>query len=89
MRGNESAESISRLTNLGRELEAQGKTVDAERAYRDAVTIMAEPMNDLAWIYLTSGRTKDALALAVLATELRSDEPRFEDTLAKAKDAAK
>jgi hypothetical protein len=85
----QNAESIKMLTTLGRELESQGKTTEAERAYREAVTDMAEPMNDLAWIYLNSGQAKEALGLANLATELRSDEPRYADTLAKVQAANK
>ena len=46
---------------------------------------MAEPMNDLAWIYLGSHRTDQALGLANLAVQLRPDEPRYMDTLKKAR----
>lgn len=90
MRGEgESAGSITALTTLGRELESRGKTAEAERAYRDAVTAMAEPMNDLAWIYFNSGKARLALPLANLAVELRPDEERYADTLTKLREAAK
>jgi hypothetical protein len=89
MRGDQGAESITSLTALGRELESHGKTADAERAYQQAVTAMAEPMNDLAWLYLSSGRAKGALGLATLAVQLNPGEARYTDTLAKARAAAK
>ena len=81
--------SIGFLTNLGRELENRGKNVEAERAYSEAVAAMAEPMNDLAWIYLNSGRAKEARGLATIAVQLRPSEQRFLHTLAKANIAAK
>jgi tetratricopeptide (TPR) repeat protein len=83
----QNAGSLVSLTNLGRELESRGKTAEAERAYQEAVTAMAEPMNDLAWVYLNSSRAKQALGLATLAVELRPDEPRYADTLAKVRAA--
>jgi tetratricopeptide (TPR) repeat protein len=90
MRGdNPDSASIAGLTNLGRELEKRGKTVEAARAYRQAVTIMAEPMNDLAWIYLNSGKTPEAVNLARLAVQLTPDESRFRDTLSNAEAASK
>ena len=49
---------------------------------------MAEPMNDLAWIYLNSNRAKQALGLASMAVQLRPDESRFADTLSKARAAS-
>jgi len=88
LRGNE-RDSISSLTAQGIEYEKRGDTGNAERAYRQAVTVMAEPINDLAWLYVGSGRANEAIGLATLAVQLRPDEPRFADTLAKAKTAAK
>ena len=88
MRGN-GQDSISSLTAQGIEYEKRGDTANAERAYRQAVTLVAEPINDLAWIYVGSGRAKEAIGLATIAVQLRPDEPRFADTLAKANAAAK
>ena len=81
--------SLTLMTAQGIEYEKRGDTVAAERSYRQAVSIMAEPMNDLAWSYLNSGRVKDAVNLATIAVELRADEPRYLDTLSRAKAAAK
>jgi tetratricopeptide (TPR) repeat protein len=88
LRGNEQ-DSMPSLTAQGVEYEKRGDTANAERAYRKAVTLMAEPINDLAWLYVGSGRAKQAIGLATLAVQLRPDELRFADTLAKAKAAAK
>lgn len=85
MRGSEQDQnSIWFLTAQGIEYEKGGDTANAERAYGKAVALMAEPMNDLAWIYLSTGRAKDAVGLAALAVQLRPSEPRFADTLRKA-----
>lgn len=86
MRG-ETTDALSQLTALAKEKESRGDTVGAERAYRDAVTTVAEPINDLAWLYLQTGRAKEAASLATLAVQMRSDEPRYVDTLEKARAA--
>jgi hypothetical protein len=83
-----SQDTISSITKQGIEFERRDDLIGAERAYRDAVTMMAEPMNDLAWIYLGSHRAKDALGLASLAAQLRADEPRYVDTLNKVRSAS-
>ena len=87
MRGS-GQDSISLLTASGKDLEAKGDTAGAERAYREAVTTVAEPVNDLAWLYLGNGQVKDAVGLANLAVQLRPDEPRYVDTLEKVKAAS-
>jgi hypothetical protein len=76
--------SILALTLAGKEYERRGDTANAERSYRDAVTQIAEPINDLAWLYLQSGRAKDAVGLAKLAVQIKPDEPRYADTFSKA-----
>jgi hypothetical protein len=88
MRG-DAQDSIHALTALGIEYEKKGDVANAERSYREAVTIMAEPINDLAWQYLRSGRSKEAVGMATLAVQLRPDEPRYRDTLNKVNAAAK
>ncbi|HKW68848.1 MAG TPA: hypothetical protein VJP04_16250 [Terriglobales bacterium] len=50
MRGGDQ-NTISSITKQGIELERRNDFAGAERAYREAVTMMAEPMNDVAWIY--------------------------------------
>jgi hypothetical protein len=88
LRGNEQ-DLMSSLTAQGIEFEKQGDTANAERSYLKAVTLMAEPINDLAWLYVGSGRAKEAIGLATLAVQLRPDESRYADTLDKAEKAAK
>src|SRR5271157_2374657 len=80
MRGSEQ-DTIASLTALGIEYEKNGDTANAERSYAKAVAVMAEPINDLAWLYFRSGRVKEAVGLATLAVQLRPDEPRYQDTL--------
>lgn len=87
MRNGDMQDTISTLTAKGKDLESRGDTTGAEQAYKDAVTSVAEPINDLAWIYLQSGRTKDSLSLATVAVQLRPDEPRYVDTLEKSRAA--
>ncbi len=88
MRGGD-PNSISFLTLAGKEFKRQGDTANAERSYRDAVKQIAEPINELALIYIQSGRAKDAVGLATLAVQMRPDEPRYTDTLNKASIAAR
>jgi len=86
---NQASGSLGGLTSLGQELEDHGKTADAERAYKKAVMTIAEPINDLASIYASSGRGKEAIGLATLAVQLNPNETRFSKTLAQARTAAK
>lgn len=73
----------SRKTKQGIEYERSGDTTSTEAAYQQAVTAMAEPMNDLAWLYFKSGRANEALGLATIASQLRPDEPKYRDTMDK------
>jgi hypothetical protein len=81
--------AIEQLTAEGVEFARKGDNANAQRAFEEAVTDMAEPMNDLAWIYLGSGHAKEALSLATVAVQLRPNEPRYLDTLAKVSSATK
>ena len=87
MRGDH-ADALTQLTAQAKDRELKGDTAGAERGYRDAVTTVAEPMNDLAWLYLQSGRIKEAAGLATLAVQMRPDEPRYADTLDKIRAAS-
>lgn len=82
-------DSVILLTNMGRERENQHDLNGAVEKYQQALTVLAEPMNDLAWLYLTEdkARVKEALGLATLAVQLRPDEPRYIDTLKKVREA--
>lgn len=86
---NQDSVSLGVLTTMGRELEDHGKTAEAERTYQQAVMMIAEPINDLASIYVGSGRAKEALGLATLAVQLNPNETRFSKTLAQAQNAQK
>ena len=88
MRGDNTSDALTQLTALAKEKESRGDAAGAEEAYRKAVTAVAEPMNDLAWLYLQSGRTKEAAGLATLAVQMRPDEPRYVDTLDKVRAAS-
>lgn len=81
--------SMLALTLAGQEFDSQGDTANAERNYREAVHQMAEPINDLAWLYYKGGRIKDAAGLARLAVQMSPDEPRYADTLSKASATAR
>lgn len=87
MRGDQN-DALTQLTAMAKEKEARGDMDGAERGYRDAVTTVAEPMNDLAWRYLQTGHAREAAGLAALAVQMRSDEPRYVDTLEKARAAS-
>jgi hypothetical protein len=88
MRGN-GEDSFGLLVAQGIDFDRKHDTADAQRSYENAVKQIAEPINNLAWIYLNSGRSKDAVGLATLAVQLRPDESRYVDTLDKARAAAR
>jgi Flp pilus assembly protein TadD len=70
---------------LGMILQRQGKTAEAEQAYKKAVDIdpyAAVAANNLAWLYATAGKDLDvALQLAQSAKSRLVDEPAVSDTL--------
>jgi hypothetical protein len=82
-------DSFGRLTAEGIDFDRRGDSARAQRSYELALEQMAEPINNLAWLYLRASRAKDAAGLAMLAVELRPDEPRYVDTLEKARIALK
>ena len=88
MRGN-AQDSMSVLVAQGIDFDRRGDTANAQRSYENAVKQIAEPINNLAWIYFNSGRSKDAVGLATLAVQLRPDEQRYLDTLQKARSAVR
>jgi tetratricopeptide (TPR) repeat protein len=61
--------------------EKQGNMPRAIKAYESALQLIAEPLNNLAWLYHTAGRDKDALSLAQLATQFAPNIEEFTDTL--------
>ena len=88
LRGNEQ-NSVSMLTAQGQEFERQGDLANAERSYQQAVDTVAAPANNLALLYLKSGRAKDALGLASIAVQLGPEEQKYKDTQDQLKKAVK
>jgi hypothetical protein len=83
LRGNES-DTLSGATLEGLAFEQKGDPSHAIVAYERAISTMAEPLNDLAWLYVSDGRLEEAASLSELAVEMRED-PRFLDTRAEIK----
>ena len=77
-------DTLREVTLQGRYLEEHGSKAEAIEAYEKAVSMIAEPLNDLAWLYQSDGKTEEAAALSQLAVSMRQD-PRFLDTLAEIK----
>jgi tetratricopeptide (TPR) repeat protein len=67
----------------GLEYERKGDTVNAIASYEEAMTVVATPMNQLAWDYLQQGKAESALPLARLAVQLCPDKAPFLDTLSE------
>jgi tetratricopeptide (TPR) repeat protein len=83
MRGTKPGGSAPSLVQKGLEYEKAGDSAHAIDAYKEALSNMALPMNQLAWLYLQQGRTDDALPLARLAADLSPDDPAILETLAE------
>lgn len=86
LRGQET-DSLKKATMQGLEFEQQGDIHNAIKAYEQAAETMAEPLNDLAWLYQADSKLdklEDAASLSTLAVAMRKD-PRFLDTLAEIK----
>lgn len=67
----------------GLDYDRRNDTASAVTSYEEAMTVIAAPMNQLAWDYLQQGKAEDALPLARLAVQLRPGEAPFLDTLAE------
>jgi tetratricopeptide (TPR) repeat protein len=67
----------------GFEYDRKGDTIDAVASYEEALTLLAAPMNDLAWDYLQQGDTERALPLSRLAVQLCPSRAAFIETLAE------
>jgi tetratricopeptide (TPR) repeat protein len=83
MRGGDTPDSFTSLVNKGLSLEKAGESAQAMDAYKRALSIVAVPMNQLAWLYLQQHQADSALPLARLAAQLSPDNPAFLDTLAE------
>jgi tetratricopeptide (TPR) repeat protein len=81
------ADSIDVQRLLARVYHAQGKTDEAEAAYRRALELNerdAWSMNNLGLVLLEAKRADEALPLLVKAVELRKDVPEFHNNLGMA-----
>ncbi len=71
------------MTQKGLLYERQQNVESAIGAYQEAMTEMAEPMNNLAWLYQTQGKFDEAMPLAHLAVQLCPNNANYIDTLAE------
>jgi tetratricopeptide (TPR) repeat protein len=83
MRGKSPGGFDPSLVQKGVEDERAGSPAHAIEDYKEALSNMALPMNQLAWLYLQQGRTDDALPLARLAADLSPDDAAILETLAE------
>jgi hypothetical protein len=85
MRGSRLA--IEELVEQAKRAESQGDKRKAIESYQEALRKIAEPLNNLAWLYHGEGRDQDAEPLAKLAVQFGSHDPQFSDTLTKIRKA--
>ncbi len=76
-------DALHTLTQKALHFEEQEDTANAIAAYEDAISIMAEPINNLAWLYQGQGNMKEALALSRMAVQLLPNNANYLDTLAE------
>lgn len=82
LRGGEKS-GLEAATLKGRYFEEKKDTKNAIFAYEEAVALMAEPMNQLAWLYQEQGKLEGALLLSRMATRLSQNNANYLDTLAE------
>lgn len=82
LRGDEKS-GLEAATLKGRYFEEKKDTKNAIFAYEEAVALMAEPMNQLAWLYQEQGKLEGALLLSRMATRLSQNNANYLDTLAE------
>lgn len=82
LRGDET-DSLIDATKRGVFYEEQKDMAKAIDAYKEAIVMMATPMNHLAWLYQSQGEIDKALPLSRLAVQLCPDNADFLDTLAE------
>jgi tetratricopeptide (TPR) repeat protein len=83
MRGDEESGGLAAATKQGIFFEEQKNISKAIDSYQRAISIMATPMNNLAWLYLVQGEIEKALPLSKLAVDLSPDNANYHDTLAE------
>jgi tetratricopeptide (TPR) repeat protein len=83
LRGPEPGGPAPALIQKAMEFERSGDSAHAIDAYKEALSNMALPMNQLAWFYLQQDKTEEALPLARLAADLSPDNAAILETLAE------
>ncbi len=83
MRGDEGSGGVAAATKQAIFFEEQNNIPKAIDSYQQAISIVATPMNNLAWLYLTQGETEKALSLSKVAVDLSPENANFHDTLAE------
>ncbi len=81
MKGSD-GDTFEAIVRKGKFYEEQGDSNKAIAEYQRALTILASPMNNLAWHYQEQGEIEKALPLSRIAVEFSPDEANFLDTLA-------
>ena len=79
MRGQ--ATNMVELVEQAKWQEQQGQKQKAIAMYESALRLIADPLNNLAWLYHQAGHDKEALPLAQLATQFAPTVITFTDTL--------
>ncbi len=82
MRG-DGKDALSMATKEGLFYEEKKDTIKAIAAYEAAISLMAGPMNNLAWLYLEEGRIEDSLSLSQIAVQLTPNNANHLDTRAE------
>jgi hypothetical protein len=87
MRGQ--AGGLVELVEEAKRAEKMGDKKRAIKGYEAALRLVAEPLNNLAFLYHDGGHDSEALPLAQLATKLAPNEIEFVDTLNKVRGSDK
>ncbi len=77
-------DALSMATEEGLFYEEKKDTSKAIAAYEKALSLMADPMNNLAWLYLQEGRIENSLSLSQMAVQLTPNDANHLDTRAEA-----
>ncbi|MCP4265917.1 MAG: hypothetical protein GY777_10135 [Candidatus Brocadiaceae bacterium] len=73
-------DALSLATKEGLLCEEGKDTIKAIAAYEKALSLMADPMNNIAWLYLEQGRIEDSLSLSQIAVQLTPNNANHLDT---------
>jgi hypothetical protein len=72
---------LAELVEAAKRAEKAQDHAAAIQGYESALRLVAEPLNNLAFLYHQAKRDQEALPLAQLATQFSPHEPQFRDTL--------